>query len=210
MDAPVTLKVSRNGASPQTVQVKPLIPKDQTQAAIGIVPEPLDGISWVEGGGMEDRRELPSDQIATSVMSIVNTVGAIIAPKSSIKLQHLGGPVMIAQTYYNLLTSDNGWKLALWFSVVLNVNLALLNLLPVPLFDGGHILMGIIEMIRRKPISIRVLEMIQVTCFVVVVGYMLYITSYDLVDLVSGGRRERNLEFRTTPAATPAPASPAK
>ena len=74
---------------------------------------------------------------------------------------------------------------------MLNVNLALLNLLPVPLFDGGHILMGLIEMVRRKPISVRVLEMIQVTCFVVVVGYMLYITSYDLVDLVSGGRSRR-------------------
>ena len=84
----------------------------------------------------------------------------------------------------------------------------MLNLLPVPLFDGGHILMGIIEMIRRKPISIRVLETIQVTCFVVVVGYMLYITSFDLVDLVSGGRSRRNLEFSKT-APTPA-ASPSK
>ncbi len=206
---PVTLKVSRNHGSPQTVQITPLIPKDQTQAAIGITPDPADGISWLEGGRMKNVSEPPSEQIATSVMSIVNTVGAVIAPKSSIKLQHLGGPVMIAQTYYNLLTSEHGWRLALWFSVVLNVNLALLNLLPVPLFDGGHILMGLIEMVRRKPISIRVLEMIQVSCFVVVVGYMLYITSYDLVGLFSGEGGRRNVEFRT-PAASPAPASPAK
>ena len=207
-DHAVVLSISRNNGAPQTVQVTPRTLKDQDQAAIGIVYDIADGISWVEGGRMQDIHESPSEQIATSVMSIVNTVGAVIAPKSSIKLQHLGGPVMIAETYYHLLTSEQGWRLALWFSVVLNVNLALLNLLPVPLFDGGHILMGLIEMVRRKPISIRVLEMIQVTCFVVVVGYMLYITSYDIVGLFSDGRGRRNVEFRT-PAATPA-TSPAK
>ncbi len=208
-DQPVVLKISHNGGEAQTVKVTPRIPKDQEKAIIGVAPDfEADGIGWMEGGRLKPEPETPFQQIDGSVMSIVNTVGAVIAPKSSIKLQHLGGPVMIAQTYFRLLTSEHGWQLALWFSVVLNVNLALLNLLPVPLFDGGHILMGLIEMVRRKPISIRVLEMIQVTCFVVVVGYMLYITSFDLVDLVSGGRSRRNMEFRT-PAATPA-ASPAK
>ena len=47
---------------------------------------------------------------------------------------------------------------AVWFSVVLNVNLALLNLLPVPVLDGGHILLALIEAIRRKPVNIRLLE----------------------------------------------------
>ncbi len=211
-DQPVELKISHNGGPEQKATVTPRVPiggpKDQ-KAIIGVSPDfEEDGIAWMEGGRMSPVREEPTEQIAGSVMSIVNTVGAVIAPKSGIKLQHLGGPVMIAQTYFKLLTSEHGWQLALWFSVVLNVNLALLNLLPVPLFDGGHILMGLIEMIRRKPISIRVLEMIQVTCFVVVVGYMLYITSFDLVALVSGDRSRRNMEFRT-PAAKPA-ASPAK
>ncbi len=209
-DKPVVLKVSRAGGEPQTVKVTPSVPEGQHQALIGIGPDfEADGIGWMEGGRLHAESELPSQQISGSVMSIVNTVGAVIAPKSGIKLQHLGGPVLIAKTYFQLLTSEHGWQLALWFSVVLNVNLALLNLLPVPLFDGGHILMGIIEIIRRKPISIRVLETIQVTCFVVVVGYMLYITSFDLVDLVSGGHNRRNLEFRT-PAATPAASTPAK
>ncbi len=211
-DQPVTLTISHNGGPAQMATVTPSIPKDgpkDQKAIIGISPDyDADGIAWTEGGKVTPVREEPTEQIAGSVMSIVNTVGAVIAPKSSIKLQHLGGPVMIAETYYHLLTNEHGWQLALWFSVVLNVNLALLNLLPVPLFDGGHILMGLIEMVRRKPISIRVLEAIQVTCFVVVVGYMLYITSFDLMDLVSGGRSRRNIEFGT-PAATPA-ASPAK
>ena len=208
-DQPVVLKISRGGGAPQTVTITPRVPKDQEKAIIGVAPDfDADGIAWKEGGVMKTAPDSPVDLISSSVMSIVNTIGAVIAPKSGIKLQHLGGPLMIGETYFRLLTSEHGWQLALWFSVVLNVNLALLNLLPVPLFDGGHILMGLIEMIRRKPINIRLLEMIQVTCFVVVVGYMLYISSFDLVSLVTGGQNRRSMEFRT-PAATPA-ASPTK
>ncbi len=109
-----------------------------------------------------------------------------------------------------MLSSQNGWRLALWFSVVLNVNLALLNLLPVPLFDGGHILMashrdGAAQTGQHPALGSDP----DVTCFVVVVGYMLYVARPSIVvDLVSGGRSHRNMEFRT-PAATPA-ASPVK
>ncbi len=62
---------------------------------------------------------------------------------------------MIMQTYYRLFDSDFGWQLALWFSVVFNVNLALINLLPIPILDGGHIVLALIEGIRRRPINIR-------------------------------------------------------
>ncbi len=52
---------------------------------------------------------------------------------------------MIVRIYYLLFESENGWKLALWFSVILNVNLAILNMLPIPVLDGGHIVLAIIE-----------------------------------------------------------------
>ena len=65
---------------------------------------------------------------------------------------------------------DNGWKLALWFSVILNVNLAILNMLPIPVLDGGHILFGLIESVRRKPLNMRVLEVVQGVCTVLIIG----------------------------------------
>jgi len=55
-----------------------------------------------------------------------------------------------------------GWRFA--FSVLINVNTALLNLLPFPVLDGGHITLAIIEGIRRKPINVRVLEFVQTAC----------------------------------------------
>ena len=57
-----------------------------------------------------------------------------------------------------MFSLDEGWKLALWFSVVLNVNLAVLNILPLPVVDGGHVVMNAVELIFRRPLNTKVLE----------------------------------------------------
>lgn len=125
----------------------------------------------------------PIEQIYAAVETIGNTIGALLSPQSDIKLQHISGPIMIMQTYYRLFDSDFGWQLALWFSVVFNVNLALINLLPIPILDGGHIVLALIEGIRRRPINIRVLEVIQGACALLLIGFMLYVSFYDAQDL---------------------------
>src|SRR5207244_5574689 len=115
--------------------------------------------------------------------STLNTIGAVASPKSDVKCQHLSAPVGIGRIYYLLFQSERGWQLALWFSVILNVNLAILNMLPIPVLDGGHIVLAIIESIRRRPVNMRVLEVIQTSCAVVIIGYMLYITFFDVQGL---------------------------
>ena len=161
-----------------------------------------DGIGWSNGGRSTVVHEKPVDQIRGSVATIGNTLGAVLAPKSHIGVQHLGGPVFIGRTYFYLLSSKEGWRLALWFSVILNVNLALLNMLPIPVLDGGHILLALIESVRRKPVNIRLLEVVQTACFLLIAGYMLYVSFYDVGDLASGQKNRRELEFASpTPAA---------
>ena len=108
-----------------------------------------------------------------------------------------------ADTYYYLLSSHNGWRLALWFSVVLNVNLALLNMLPIPVLDGGHILLALIEAVRRKPVNIRLLEVIQTACFLLIAGYMLYVSFYDVGDLAFGRNKPATTNW-SFPSPTPA------
>jgi regulator of sigma E protease len=116
----------------------------------------------------------------------------------------MSGPVGILRVYYMLFQSDRGWQLALWFSVVLNVNLAILNMLPIPVLDGGHIVLAIIESIRRKPVNIRILEFVQTGCAVVIIGYMAYVSFFDIGDWFG---RDANAPKSTKPAA--AQASPA-
>ncbi len=126
----------------------------------------------------------PWTQVSDAATSIFRMVDALLSPKSDVKAAHFSGPVGIMKMYYQVFESDYGWRLALSLSVLINVNLALLNLLPFPVLDGGHIMLAIIEGIRRKPISIRVLEVVQTACAILLIGFMLYVTFYDVGDFV--------------------------
>ena len=145
----------------------------------------------------------PAEQVYNSITSTLNTIGAVASPKSDVKLQHLSGPFGIARIYYLLFQSENGWQLALWFSVVLNVNLALLNMLPIPVLDGGHIVLALIESVRRKPVNIKVLEFVQTACAMLIIGYMAYVSFFDIGDWF--GKDPDEAKPRVTKQATPAP-----
>jgi len=58
----------------------------------------------------------------------------------------------------------------------------MLNLFPLPVLDGGHILLSIIEWIRRRPLSMAILEPLQTACAVLLISYMAYITFFDVQD----------------------------
>lgn len=141
------------------------------------------GVVWDLSGEMKLTHPKPWEQIEASVMAMVNTFKALFTKKSDIGAQHLSGPVGIMRIYYLLFDSDFGWRLALWFSVLLNVNLALLNLLPIPVLDGGHIVMATVEAVFRRPIPFAILNYVQTGCALLVIGYMLYVTFFDVQDL---------------------------
>ena len=148
----------------------------------------------------------PWQQIDDSVHSIGNMLGALTSKKSDVKLQDFSGPVGIMNLYRRILQSDDGWRLAISFSVLFNVNLAIINLLPLPLLDGGHITLGLIEMIRRKPGNARVLEILETACLFTIIGYVLYVSFFDVSDFFPHGKH-RSAAAEATPA--PAPATPA-
>jgi len=116
--------------------------------------------------------------------------GALLSPKSDVKAAHFSGPVGIMRLYYQVFETNYGWQLALSLSVLINVNLAILNLLPFPVLDGGHIVLAIIEGIRRKPINVHVLEAVQTACAVLLIGFMLYVTFFDVGDMFVSGQKE--------------------
>jgi regulator of sigma E protease len=117
--------------------------------------QPRIGIQWDTSGIMSIAHPNPMELVRNSVTSTLNTLGAVASPKSDVKLQHLSGPVGIGRIYFLFFQSEHGWKLVLWLSVVLNVNLAILNMLPIPVLDGGHILFGLIESIRMHAVDYR-------------------------------------------------------
>ena len=88
---------------------------------------------------------------------------------------------------FDMLKTENGWRRLLWFMVLFNVNLAILNMLPLPVLDGGHIVLSIGEMIAGRPVKARLLEVVQ-TCFaLVLLCFFLFITSKDIGDKIRPG-----------------------
>jgi len=63
---------------------------------------------------------------------------------------------------------------------IINFSLALLNLLPIPVLDGGHVLFALIEFVTRRRIPVRVAQVVQTACAVLIVSFMLYITFFDV------------------------------
>jgi len=92
----------------------------------------------------------------------------------------MGGPVMMMNAYYHMLSSPEGLRMAIWFSVVLNVNLALINLLPIPVLDGGHLLFYAYEAVARRPLSAQVQAAGYRVGLALLLGLMLFATWNDL------------------------------
>ena len=185
----VELAVERNGAVQNvTLSVPPADAKNDN-AVFDL------GIEW---GRVVFAHPSPWSQVTDAATSIFRMVGALFSPKSDVKAAHFSGPVGIMRLYYQVFESNYGWQLALSLSVLINVNLAMLNLLPFPVLDGGHIVLAIVEGIRRKPINIRVLEFVQTACALLLIGFMLYVTFFDVGDMVPTAPKE------APPAAEPA------
>jgi regulator of sigma E protease len=189
--SPVTLTIQR-GAEHFTKEIKPVIPN------LPVGHGPSFGIlAWQGITNVTLSHPDPASQLQEAGGQIFATVGAVLSRKGGIGPQQMGGPVFIIRLYSNLFLSEHGWRQVLWWSVVINVNLALLNLLPFPVLDGGHIVLAIFEALRRRPMNAKILQSLQTACAMLLIGFMLYLTFYDAGDWVRGARRthEEPIQF---------------
>ena len=107
------------------------------------------------------------------------TLYALFHPKQTgVGVSDLSGPVGILAMLGAMVKTD--YRLALNFLVLLNVNLAILNMLPIPVLDGGHTVMGLIEGIFRRKIPVKIQEWSTTIFAVLLIGLMLYVTYHDV------------------------------
>ncbi len=90
----------------------------------------------------------------------------------------LGGPILIAQIAGAQV--KEGLIPFVLFMAMLSINLAILNLLPIPILDGGHLLFYAIEVITGREVSIRWREMAQQVGFVLLVLLMIFVFMLDI------------------------------
>jgi regulator of sigma E protease len=172
------LEIERNGLK-RSVEARPqaVMFRDRfgNQARIGLlgVERPPRVIAPVA------LHELPGAALrhtADTLDMMVVGLGQIITGKRSVK--EMGGPLKIAQ--YSGQRASLGWIEFVEFMAVISINLGFINLLPIPLLDGGHLLFYIVEGVRRRPIKPEAQEWAFRTGLAALLALMIFVTLNDL------------------------------
>ena len=158
---------------------------------IKIVPEKVEsdngGSSYVFGIGKSTKKErgfVPSFKYAISKTKSLFKI-MLVTVKSlftgGVSVNDLSGPVGI----YNIVgeQSKEGIESLLYLLAYLSINVGVINLIPFPAFDGGHILFLIIEKVMRKPVPEKIESTITGIGFILLILLMIYITCHDVINL---------------------------
>jgi regulator of sigma E protease len=161
-----------NGTELQHVQVKPTAVDGQFVADRGFVFEPIMRTREASSFSEQVRRgwEETADAL-TMVFRFLKKLG------TDVPLSALGGPVTIAKAAG--YSAAEGVSSLLIFLTMLSANLAVINFLPIPLLDGGHIVFLAYEWIRGRPANERFVIALHTAGFVLIVTLMLYVLALD-------------------------------
>ena len=179
--AELSLQVRRaDSPQPLEVVVSPELRQGMDQDgreryAIGIMPD-----TRLEPVSVGRAVVLGAEQTWAISVLIVQTVGQLLQGEVSTK--ELGGPILIAQVAGQ--QAQRGLSHLLHFTAVINVNLAIFNLLPIPILDGGHLLFLFIELLIGRPPSLRSREMALRVGFVVIISLVVLVFYNDIARLV--------------------------
>lgn len=110
---------------------------------------------------------------------MVTGISQIFTGERSVK--ELGGPIKIAK--YSGEQFSLGWSAFVYFGALISINLAFINLLPIPGLDGGHLAFYAAEAVRRKPLGLRSQEWALRTGLAFVLALMLFVTVVDIATL---------------------------
>lgn len=119
------------------------------------------------------------EETASLTMATLDALGQIISGERS--ADELGGPIRIAQVSGQV--AEDGIVTVFWFMAVLSINLGLINLFPIPMLDGGHLLFYVYEAIAGKPLGERAQEYSFRVGLAMVLSLMIFATWNDLVQL---------------------------
>jgi regulator of sigma E protease len=98
--------------------------------------------------------------------------------KGDISTDTLGGPIMIAQMAGD--SAKAGVGSLIFFIALISINLAIINLLPIPVLDGGHLLFFLIEAVKGSPVSIKVREVAQQVGLFILILLMILVFYNDI------------------------------
>ena len=183
-DKPATLQVLRDNSQLTFTVVPELtkLPNNQERYRIGIVSEPthVDKLPFAKAFSKS------LDQNRKYSLLILELVEKMVQRKVSVK--QMSGPIGIAQASGDAARQE-GWTPLLLLMSAISLNLAIFNLFPIPILDGGMILMLLVESVRRRDISLAVKERIYQVAYVLLILFAVMVIYNDLTKAIPGLQR---------------------
>ena len=118
----------------------------------------------------------PVEQVVGQIRMTLRVFVSLLQPQSDIGISKLSGPVGIGRIYWD--ASKAGIRYVLWMAILVNVNLAIFNLLPIPVLDGGHMLFATIGKLRGRALPVNFIAATQSVFIVLLFSMMLYVTVF--------------------------------
>lgn len=141
---------------------------------------------------------LPWENVVGVLVKTYDTIGALFHSKETgVGVKDLSGPPGILALLATYVKGD--YRLALNFMVLLNVSLAVLNLLPIPVLDGGHIVMASYEWVTRRSVSVKLLEYVNTAFAFLLIGFMIFVSYNDIKKFsIFTGMYKQDFQFEET------------
>jgi len=182
---PIQLTLQRDGQNigisitPERKKVQDIFGEAKEVGLIGIKPS---GNTFVRQKNVFNAL---SDSIArTWDISVLTIVSLVKLAQRVIPADTIGGPILIVQMAGE--QASKGFLNFFIFMALININLGVLNLLPIPVLDGGHIVFLTIEAIRRKPLSEKVISISQKIGLAFLLTLMVFVMYNDVLRLITG------------------------
>ncbi len=137
----------------------------------------------------------PFQQIRSHITGTFRVLWSLIHPHSDISVSNLSGPVGIGKIFWD--ASEAGMRYVLWIAILVNVNLAVFNLLPIPVLDGGQMLFATISRLRGRALSPNFVATTQGLFMVLLLSMIIYVSVFDVQRI----RRDSKAESQAREAA---------
>jgi regulator of sigma E protease len=137
------------------------------------------GFGYAYAAETERVHRNPIEQISIMANQMKSTLIALVHSGSDVKVRNMSGPVGIVHGLSSMARFGGPMGL-IWFLALINVNLAIFNVLPIPVLDGGHMLFATISKITGRRMPRKVMEAAYTLCLVMLLSFVIYVTFYDV------------------------------
>jgi len=139
---------------------------------------PRFGFAYFYEAKTEHVHRDPITQLGLMANNMKQTLRALLNSNSDVKVKNMSGPVGIVHGLTSM--ARYGFMDLIWFVALINVNLAIFNLLPIPVLDGGHMFFATISKLLGRPLPRKFMENLQVGFVILLLSFVVYVSFFDV------------------------------